>query len=113
MTEYGNNICKLKKNEFDDSKIILKSERNSIPTLIAYNGSGFDFHFILKRFLNDKTCSKRFEIKNIYKGSCLIQLIVFDRYCDSPVLKTHDMFQILGCSLKKSLTGFCKTSNQA
>ena len=75
MFDHGNNLYSLKessKNGDANAVKIFKSEKGMIPTVIAYNGSGFDLHFILKRFLNDKGCSKRFEIKNIFKGSSLI-----------------------------------------
>lgn len=89
-----------------------KAEKKKIPTIIAYNGSGFDFHFILKKFLNDKLCSRRFEISNIFKGSHVTCLIVRDKVSGEMVLKSHDMCEILLCPLKKALTDFCKGSVQ-
>ena len=43
----------------------------------------------------------------IYKQTSLIFFQVFDRVSQEVVLKTHDMFQILGCGLGKALTDFC------
>lgn len=43
MVDHGDNLRRLKDKNTDNSIKIHKSERKKIPTLIAYNGSGFDF----------------------------------------------------------------------
>ena len=107
MISHGDNLKYLKDMGTDSNIKIYKSEKKKIPTLVAYNGSGFDFHFILKKFLNDKTCSRRFEINNVFKGSRIVCLFVRDKYSGELVLKTHDMCEILLCPLKKALNDFC------
>ena len=37
-----------------------KSLKKSTPTIAAYHGSGYDFHFLVKRFLSDKDLSNRY-----------------------------------------------------
>jgi hypothetical protein len=61
----------------------------------------------MQKYLNDPVASARFKLNMIYKGTSLIFFQVFDRISQEIVLRTHDMFQILGCSLAKSLTDFC------
>lgn len=64
------------------------------PTVCAYNGSGFDFNFILRRFLNDRLCEKKFKILSIYKGSNLIFLNVVDPSIGKKgkiILRIHDI----------------------
>jgi hypothetical protein len=103
--QYGDNLAKLK----DDKSMIacLKKEKKNIPTIIGYNLSGFDLHFLMQKYLQDDVCAKRFKLNMIYKGTSLIFFQVFDRVSQEIVLKTHDMFQILGCALAKALTDFC------
>ena len=103
--KYGDNIARLKE---DKSKIALvKKLRKEIPTIIGFNLSGFDLHFLMQKYLGDAVCSARFKLNMIYKGTSLIFFQVFDRISQEIVLRTHDMFQVLGCSLAKALTDFC------
>jgi hypothetical protein len=85
----------------------LKKAKKAIPTIVGYNLSGFDLHFLMQKYLDDELCAQRFRLNMIYKGTSLIFFQVFDRISQEVVLRTHDMFQVLGCSLSKALTDFC------
>ena len=84
-----------------------KAMKKQIPTIVGYNLSGFDLHFLMQQYLKSETCQHRFKLNMIYKATSLIFFQVFDRVSQEVVLRTHDMFQILGCGLKKALTDFC------
>jgi hypothetical protein len=83
--------------------------KDSVPTIIAYNGSGFDLHFLVTQLLNDHSLKARFHISTIYKGSQLVSFVITDKKTNKVVLKSHDMCQILNLPLKKALEQFCKT----
>lgn len=65
--------------------------KDSVPTIIAYNGSGFDLHFLVSQLLNDQSLKKRFHISTIYKGSQLVSFVITDKNTNKVVLKSHDM----------------------
>ena len=84
----------------DPKKIgIVRKERKLVPTIVGYNLSGFDLHFLMQRYLEDAVCSRRFKLSTIYKGTALIFFQVFDRLSQEVVLRTHDMYQFFSCSL--------------
>jgi hypothetical protein len=91
---------------------LVKKLKKSVPTLIGYNISGFDMHFIMQNILRDPIASQRFKLNMIYKGSSLIFFQLFDVRSQEIVLKTHDMYQICGCSLKTALVNFCGHEGQ-
>ena len=91
MVRYGDSMLKLKNNKNEDSAKIYKTEKKRVPTMVAFNGSGFDFNFIMKKFLNDKECTQRFKINCIYKGSNIVLLAVYDILSGEIVLRSHDM----------------------
>ena len=75
--QYGNEIARLKQ---DKGMIALvKKLKKEIPTIVGFNLSGFDLHFLVQKYLNDPVASARFKTNLIYKGTSLIFFQVFDR----------------------------------
>lgn len=58
---------------------VVRKVRKEVPTIIGFNLSGFDLHFLMQKFLGDETASARFKLNIIYKGSQLIFFQIFDR----------------------------------
>ena len=88
--QYGNELARLKQ---DKGKIALvKKIKKEIPTVVGFNLSGFDLHFLVQKYLNDPVASARFKTNLIYKGTSLIFFQVFDRVSQEIVLRTHDAY---------------------
>lgn len=62
-------------------------------TLCAYNGGGFDFHFLLSEII-ETDYSKRFIPEVTVKGTKIVSLNVHDTIGQRTVLKTHDLLNI-------------------
>ena len=74
-------------------------------TLCAYNGSSFDFHFILNQFLYSEF-SHKYQLKHIVKDNKLMSIKLIDPTNDIMVLRTHDIYNIIDCSLHQAVTDF-------
>lgn len=70
-------------------------------TLMAYNGSGFDFQFLLQN-LCKQHYDDRYRISKVFKSGRLVALSLIDTQTDRVVLKTHDLYLILSCSLDRA-----------
>lgn len=77
--------------------------------LCAYNGSGFDFHFFMQTFLQKEQYASRFEVSTVLKGSKVMAFDLWDRKSQTMALKTHDIFNITGCSLSRAAKDFLGT----
>lgn len=108
---YADNLVELKKHK--EKLGIVRGQRKLCPTIVGYNLSGFDLHFLMQKYLGDSIASCRFKLNTIYKGTSLIFFQVFDRLSQEVVLKTHDMFQITSCSLDAALKNFCGSEGKA
>jgi ATP-dependent DNA helicase PIF1 len=75
--------------------------------LLAYNGSGFDFHFFMRRLMQTGTgLESRYEISTVMKAGKIIRMTLWDRMSQRFALRTHDLCNLLTCSLKKAAKGF-------
>lgn len=74
-------------------------------TICAYNGSGFDFHFLLNQFLYSNY-SNTHQLKHIVKDNKLMSIRLLDHITDRIVLRTHDIFNIIGGSLNQAVKDF-------
>lgn len=73
--------------------------------LCAYNGAGFDFHFLMRELLNSldtMTDMERFIVQPVMKGGYIAMMSVFDMESDSEALVVHDICQFTKCSLSKA-----------
>lgn len=70
---FGDNLKNIK-SEGQKSIALYKKVKKDIPTIVGYNLSGFDLHFLMQKYLQDELCQKRFKLSMIYKGSSLIFL---------------------------------------
>lgn len=73
--------------------------------LCAYNGSGFDFHFLLRQFmhsLSDPAVRDRFMVRPVMKGGKIIMMSLWDVESESQALVIHDLCQITQCALSKA-----------
>ncbi len=77
--------------------------------LCAFNGSGFDFHFLMQNLLTSVHAS-RYETNVTMKGTKIIYLGLWDNVGQRMVLQTHDIFNITLCSLSKAAKDFLQTS---
>jgi hypothetical protein len=70
--------------------------------LCAYNGSGFDFHFLMKEMLKVITMDEhnhRFVLRPVMKGGYIMNMFLFDLESNSTALVVHDLCQFTKCSL--------------
>lgn len=78
-------------------------------TLCAYNGSSFDFHFILNQFLYSDYTHK-YQLKHIVKDNKLMSIKLTEPINDIIVLRTHDIYNIIDCSLQQAVSDFTDLS---
>ena len=68
-------------------------------------GSGFDFHFILNQFLYSSYTDK-YELKHIVKDNKLMSIRIIDPVSNTVILRTHDVYNIIDCSLEQAVNDF-------
>ena len=78
--------------------------------LCAYNGSNFDFHWLLKYLLHTKSYGERYSSHQVLKGSSIVSLQLYDEDHGRIILKTHDICNILTSSLDEAVKSFCGES---
>ena len=78
--------------------------------LCAFNGSNFDFHWLLKYLLQSKNYGERYSSHQTLKGSSIISLQLYDEDHGRVILKTHDICNILTSSLDMAVKSFCGES---
>lgn len=86
------------------NKKIFYNMLKECPVLCGFNISGFDLLLLVKPLENHpfftSDPSKKFNFSTIVKSGAIVSFnISVNSY---PVLKTHDMYQILNCSLKSA-----------
>ena len=79
----------------------------------AYNGSNFDYQFILNSMLKSKKWSERFYPVTTFQNSTLAFFTVRDRLCNRICLFTHDLYRILPQnSLSNAASAFLATNQK-
>lgn len=103
----------------DDKSYITKYKKGGVAGqwsrykpiyLCAYNGSNFDFHWLLKYLIQNEEYGKRYSSHQVFKGSSLITISLYDEKHGRIVLKSHDICNILTSSLDEAVKSFCNES---
>ena len=63
--------------------------------LCGFNSANYDLYF----FINQLLKSKRYSSKTVFKNGTLIFFMLIDNETNKIALRTHDLYQILLCSL--------------
>ena len=74
--------------------------------ICAYNGSGFDFHFIMQELIKDEECSERFHTMTTMKGTNVVCMSMWDRHGQRVGMYCHDMLNITCSTLKEAAKSF-------
>ena len=75
--------------------------------LCAFNGSNFDFHWLMKYLIQNKKYGERYSSHQVLKGSSIVSLQLYDEEHGRLILKTHDICNILTTSLDVAVKSFC------
>jgi ATP-dependent DNA helicase PIF1 len=82
-------------------------------TVIAYNGSGYDNHFVSQKLWNSKYFNRNFIITHTVRQSKLIKIDIRSRHTPWKVLMTFwDPCLLLNQSLKKAVKSYCPSLKQ-
>ena len=72
----------------------------------AYNGSGFDFHFIMQELIRNAEHSERFHTMTTMKGTKIVYMSLWDRRGQRVCMICHDMLNITCSTLKSAAKSF-------
>ena len=73
--------------------------------LCAYNGSGFDFHWLLQ-FIAVRKLDSQFRLRTVFKNTKVMCLSLIHIESGLEVLKCHDLCNIIQCSLDRGCKEF-------
>jgi ATP-dependent DNA helicase PIF1 len=74
--------------------------------ICAYNGSGFDFHFIMQELIRNREHSERFHTMTTMKGTKVVYMSLWDREGQRVCMICHDMLNITCSTLKQAAKSF-------
>lgn len=83
-------------------------------TICAYNGAGFDFHFLLREmmlYLQSGNGMDRFILQPVMKGGYVVMLSLFDLESNSEAMTVHDICQFTMCSLSQAAKEYLNDSS--
>ncbi len=86
-----------KKAKDDDNKQMMNYMKCPLY-LCGFNSANYDLYFFINQLLKSKY-AKRYTSKTVFKGGTLIFFMLIDNESNKIALKTHDLYQILLCSL--------------
>jgi hypothetical protein len=82
-------------------------------TVIAYNGAGYDNHFVSQKLWNSKYFNRNFIISHTTRQTKLIKIDIRSRHTPWKVLmRFWDPCLLLGCSLKSAVKSYCPSLKQ-
>ena len=73
--------------------------------LCGFNSANYDLYFFINLLLKS-SYAKRFVSKTIFKGSTLVFFALLDRETGKIALKSHDIYQIVLCSLDNACESY-------
>jgi hypothetical protein len=81
-----------------------KHVNSCAPVISAYNGSSFDFYFLVKYLLSAESPldSSKYSIRMIMKGAALVGFSIVSIATGIVLLRAHDLCQVLIASLKNA-----------
>ena len=82
----------------EENKKALKKTFRKPLYLCGFNSSNYDLYFFTNLLLKSQY-AKRFTSKTIFKNGALIFFMLVDNKTGKQALKSHDLYQILLCSL--------------
>ena len=86
--------------------------------LCAYNGSGFDFHWLMQYMCSyggdnaasleamREDWSERVQTKTTFKGGRIMICSIYDKKSKKEILQCHDLANIIMCSLDQAVSNF-------
>lgn len=74
--------------------------------LCAFNGSGFDFHWLMQFLCQSPFSSSRFNTRTMFKGSKLVICDIIDTQTQKIALRIHDVCNVIQCSLDRACKEF-------